>query len=240
MAKTLAFGVGTVYANETPFGIIQNVNLSITGSVKSLFGENIFPEAIGVGTHEVTGSASFAKFNSDLLPRYMFGTQMESGNMQRYEQPASIPAVSPYTITVAQAADFARNVAVLNVATGQHMRLVTTAPAAGQYQVNATTGVYTFNSADAEGSVIIRYDADVATGQHFEMVNRRMGQQTPFTLLLANEFQGSMYALTLYQCVLTKCDMNFTNDDFAVPAVEFSCFTNSANVLGRFDFSETE
>ena len=145
MAKTLAFGVGSVYANETPFGIIQNVNLSITGSVKSLFGANIFPEAIGVGTHEVTGSASFAKFNNDLLPRYFFGTKMESGNLQRQTEAAAVPAVSPYTVVVTKAADYGRNIAVINAATGQHFRLVTTAPAAGQYSVNATTGTYTIS-----------------------------------------------------------------------------------------------
>lgn len=238
--KTLSFGVGMVYADDIPFGIIQNVNLDIAASVKTLYGENIFPEAIGVGTHAVTGSGAFAKWNTDLLPKYMFGTEMQSGNLQRVEEPAGVPAVSPYTFTVAKASDFYRNIGVINLANGQHLKRVSSTPSAGQYSVDVATGVYTFNASEQGASLLIRYDADVSTGQHFEMANRRMGQQYPFTLTLANEFQGKAYSLTLYQCVITKQSMAFKNDDFAIPAIEWSCFTNDAGILGRFDFSDTE
>lgn len=237
--KTLSFGVGMVYADDVPFGIIQNVNVDIAASVKTLYGENVFPEAIGVGTHQVTGSCAFARWNTDLLPRFMFGTEMKSGNLLRVEEPGAVPAASPYTVTVDQASDYARNIGVVNIATGQHLKRVASAPAAGQYSVDVATGIYTFASADAGASILIRYDADVASGQHFEMVNRRMGQQFPFTLTLANDFQGKAYAFTLYQCVMTKQSMAFKNDDFSIPAMEFSCFTNDAGVLGRFDFADT-
>lgn len=235
--KTLSFGVGTVYADDVPFGIIQNVNLSITASIKELYGENIFPEAIGVGTHKVSGTATFAKWNTELLPKYMFGTTMESGNQQRFEEAVGVPAVTPYTVTVDEASDFSRNISVVDVETGQHLKLVASAPSSGQYTVTSA-GVYTFNAAQSGKGLIISYDADVDNGQHFVMKQRRMGQQYPFTMTLANEFQGKQYAFTLYSCVLTKSDWAFKNDDFAVPNVDFSCFVNDAGLLGRFDFSD--
>lgn len=236
--KTLSFGVGSAYADDVPFGILQTVNVDIAATVKELYGENIFPEAIGVGTHKISGSAAFARWNNELLPRYMFGTEMKSGSIQRVEEGAAVPAVTPFTVTPAKAADFNRNIGVIDASNGAHLKRVASAPAAGQYAVDPATGIYTFNSAQAGASVILRYDIDESTGQHFEMVNRRMGEQYPFTLTVANSFQGKAYAMTLYQCVITKWGMAFKNDDFAVPAVEFSCFTNDANVLGRFDFSD--
>ena len=237
--KTLAFGVGMVYADETPFGIIQNVTVDITASVKQLYGENIFPEAIGVGTHAITGSAAFAKWNTDLLPKYAFGTEMASGNQARIEEAGAIPSVTPFTEVVTQAATYLRNIGVIDVASGNHMKRVDTGPATGQYSVNETTGTYTFAVADAGKAIIVRYDSQQTTGQSFQMVNRRMGQQYPFTLSLANDFQGNAYAFTLYQCVFTKLGLAFKNDDFGVPTVEFQCFTNDAGVLGRFDFQQT-
>lgn len=240
MSRTLMFGVGTIYADTTPVGIVQNVSLDIAASVKTLFGENIFPEAIGVGTHQVTGSASYARVNSAFLPKYMFGTEMQAGSIQRVDEAAAIPATTPYTVTVAQAADFAQNVGVINAANGNHLVLVASAPAAGQYAVDPATGIYTFNSADASAAIIIRYNVNATGGQHFEMKNRRMGQQYPFTLSLANDFQDNFYSLTINQCVLTKYSQAMKNDDFGIPALEFSAFVNDAGVLGRFDFSNTQ
>lgn len=237
MARTLMFGVGTIYAEDVPVGIVQNVSVDIAATVKQLYGANIFPEAIGVGTHAVTGSIATALLNTDFIPRFMFGTTMESGNMTRVEEGAAVPASTPYTVVVDQAADYSRNVGVINAANGQHLRLVPSGPTAGQYSVDPATGTYTFAAADANMAIIVRYDTEVATGRHFNMRNRRMGQQYPFTLTMANDFQDKAYMMTLNQCVLTKQSIANKNDDFGVPMLEFSAFVNDAGLLGRFDFS---
>lgn len=236
--STLVFGTGVIYAEDAPVGIVQNVTLDIAASVKTLFGSNIFPEAIGVATHQVTGSIGTAVINSEFLPRFMFGTDMQSGSLQRVEEPAAVPASpGPYTVVVDQAADFERNVAVINVSNGQHLKIVASSPTAGQYAVNPTTGTYTFAAADAGLAILIRYDINATGGRHFEMRQRRMGQQYPFMLTMSNDFQGKAYMLTINQCVLTKQSLAAKNDDFGIPALEYSAFVNDAGILGRFDFS---
>lgn len=68
-----------------------------------------------------------------------------------------IPAVSTYTITVNQTfGPFGQDDGVTNAA-GTVFTAVTGAPAAGQYSVNSTTGVYTFNAADAGTAMLISY-----------------------------------------------------------------------------------
>jgi outer membrane protein OmpA-like peptidoglycan-associated protein len=63
------------------------------------------------------------------------------------------------TITVAHAATYDKDVQVLNLTTGVALTRVNAAPAAGQYTVDASRGVYTFSAADvaSAASLEIRY-----------------------------------------------------------------------------------
>lgn len=67
----------------------------------------------------------------------------------------TVPGVGPYTVTVGNASAFVNdnNVTIGGVA----LTKVTGAPAANQYSVDITTGVYTFNSAQASATAVIEY-----------------------------------------------------------------------------------
>lgn len=72
-------------------------------------------------------------------------------------EPQTIPAATPYTVTVANAASFSIDLGVTYAIGGVALVAVTGAPAAGQYSVNTATGAYTFNSADQAKGVVITY-----------------------------------------------------------------------------------
>lgn len=68
----------------------------------------------------------------------------------------SVPGTpGPYTITVAQAASYISDGGV--TLAGVPLTVVASAPAANQYSVNTTTGVYTFNAAQQAAAVVITY-----------------------------------------------------------------------------------
>jgi hypothetical protein len=67
----------------------------------------------------------------------------------------AVPGTGPYTVTVTHAATFAADGGV--AISGTALTKVSGAPAANQYSVDATTGVYTFNSAQASASAVITY-----------------------------------------------------------------------------------
>lgn len=72
------------------------------------------------------------------------------------DEPQTIPVTpGPYTITVDHAADYEADVGVTKG--GLPLTKVTGAPAASQYAVNETTGVYTFNATDQGDAVVITY-----------------------------------------------------------------------------------
>ncbi len=69
----------------------------------------------------------------------------------------TIPAASPYTVTVAQAASFAADEGVLYAASLTPLTAVASAPGPGEYSVG-DTGVYTFNVADEGKGVLFSYE----------------------------------------------------------------------------------
>lgn len=67
----------------------------------------------------------------------------------------AVPA-TPYEVTVAQASTYSCDQQV-SYASGTVLTPVAASPAQGQYSVNATTGVYTFNGADAGQTLTFDY-----------------------------------------------------------------------------------
>ncbi len=68
----------------------------------------------------------------------------------------AVPAGAPYTVTVSQAALFSCDQSV-TYANGTALVSTPGAPAAGQYALSPSTGVYTFNAADAGSSLTFAY-----------------------------------------------------------------------------------
>lgn len=96
------------------------------------------------------------------------------------EEVTAIPATpGPYTVTVVNAADFVVDEGVLKGVTP--MVKVTGSPAAGQYSVNETTGVYTFNATDESDAITITYSYALATdtGYAIELPNQLVFDSAP-------------------------------------------------------------
>jgi hypothetical protein len=86
------------------------------------------------------------------------GTDTISKGWAAYRQTPetdSVPGSPAYTITVTNAATFASDEGVTH--SGTPLTKVAGTPGAGQYAVDTTTGVYTFNAAQASASVVITY-----------------------------------------------------------------------------------
>jgi len=76
------------------------------------------------------------------------------------DEAGTIPATpGPYTITVAEAATFVEDLGVTKG--GTPLTRVASAPAASQYSVNETTGVYTFSATDESDAVVISYRYEI-------------------------------------------------------------------------------
>jgi len=137
----------------------------------------------------------------------------------------NVPAVSAYTITVTNSAQFVDDWGVRYSATGLPLTKVSTAPVQGQYSVSA--GVYTFAAADAGAAVLISYRYSSAAGVQLNVRQQLMGFAPTFQILLSEQYAGKQANLLLYSCVAEKLAWATKNEDFLVPEFDFEALSNA-------------
>lgn len=235
MAKPVS---GALAPNPTPiqFGTLQDISLDISFDVKELYGRNSLPDAVVRGKGKIQGKAKFASLNGKLINDIFFGNALTVGQDKiSIDEAGTVPAVSTFTVTAANAATFKEDLGVRNASTGLNMVRVASAPAAGQYSVVETTGVYTFASADANLAVLITYRYGSASGGNsMTVVNPLMGTAPVFSAHLFQKDQNSgLTSVTkIFSCVATKLTRATKQDDFMVPEFDFSAFADaSGNVI---------
>lgn len=252
MAQSV-FGVGFLFAtpsgaNPTPtrFGRLQDVSVDMSFDMKMLYGSLQFPVEQARGKGKLDIKASIGVFDPALFNNIFFGLTASTGQTLNSvdEGPTAIPT-TPFQITVANGATFGQDLGVYNISTKLWMSRVASAPTAGQYAVNTTTGVYTFASADNVSgySVKISYTYTAAgSGTKLAYTNQLMGGNVVFSMQLVNQFKGqdgvnrSLFMnFAAVQC--PKLSMPLKMDDFSIPSLDMSAGDDgSGNV---FNYSAT-
>lgn len=228
---------GAVIANPTPviLGTMQDVSVDTSVEMKTLYGSQRYPIAVGQGKGKISVKAKYADINAGVLGSLFFGKTPTAGiKAAVFDFPAAIPATSPYTVTVAppSSGTFVADLGVAFAATGQQLRRVASAPAAGEYSVS-NVGVYTFAAADQGKAIIVSYEYSASgSGQVFSLTNDVMGYTPSFSLLLQNSYDGKSLVMKLERCVSGKLNLPFKNDDFVMSDFEAEAFANAAGSLG--------
>jgi hypothetical protein len=237
------FGAGTLIAkgsgaNPTPvpFGILQEVSLDFSFSLKELYGTNQFPADIGRGTAKIGGKCKFAELNADLFGSVFFNETVSAGQvLVAIGEAGTVPAATTYTITVDNDADFVSDEGVSYTTTGVQFRRVAAAPAIGEYVVNESTGVYTFAAADASAAVLISYIYTSASGgRTFTITNNLLGDAPEFSVLFNGKRNNKQITIELVRCVSSKLTLATKLEDFMIPDFDFSAMANDAGTVGTF------
>lgn len=242
------FGSGSLYgrqtgvSNPTPirFGAIQDVSVDISFTTKALFGQYQFPLAVARGQAKVSGKASFGQLSGLAFNNLFFG-ETSLGTTPTVTAIDELQTVSANTATVTFNSTYVEDLGVLSVAAGTIMQRVASAPSgSGNYSVNETTGVYTFNSAMNNLAVAISYDYTTAagTGTSIVMANQLSGSAPTFMLVLAGSFQSKAVRLKLNACMSSKLSMATKMDDFTLPQFDFEAFSDTSGNVGAFAFAE--
>jgi len=247
----LAFGSGALWAiptfditgvaitTPTPvaFGALQDVTLDISMTEKALYGMYSFPLEIAGAEGKVTGKAKFARI-SGLLFNLLFGEILNAGETRTVvNESDSIPANTPYTVTVAQSATWVLDLGVFYGATGAMLQRVSSSPSAGQYSVAA--GVYTFAAADASKAIFISYTYSYTTtqGQSVILNNHLMGARPKFQVVLRGYFPPNYLYLTLNRCISTKLALGTKLNDWTIPEMDFSAMADDSNLIGSASYA---
>jgi len=238
----LVFNSGVAYfidgdTNPTPVQpkVLQSASLDLKASTKELFGQNIFPVAVGRSQVKVSGKVKFADYQGRQLRDFIGGPNnslMVAGQtLIANAEPHSVPATSAYTVTTTNSATFTLDLGVIYGLTGIPLTNVASAPAAGQYSY--ASGIYTFAAADASAAVQISYAWTTTNGDTVTMTNSAAGAANTFQTMMGSSYNGLETNFLLYACIPT--DMKAYDSkigDFSMPELSFSCTVNSAGNLG--------
>jgi hypothetical protein len=236
----ILLGTRTDIANATPvnFGLVQDVTIEETATIKELTGQFQRPVAIARGTIKTTGKAKVARISGLAIANLFYGVVPIAGQLATsFAESGAVSATSPFTYTVGNAATFVDDGGVLYATSGLPLTKVSSAPAAGQYSV--ASGVYTFNSADAGKAILVSYTYTVTgTGQKFTVVNQLLGTTPTFQALFYTTFQGQSVSLKLNNCTSSKLSFQTKLEDFTMPEFDFSCFADAAGNVMTWSFAE--
>lgn len=235
------FGTGQLFATPVGggvplrFGAIQDVSVDFSGDIKMLYGQYQFPLASARGKTKIEWKASSGNIDVNAFNTIFFGQTVTTGDelIQVINEADTVPAVSPYTVTVVNASSFDQDLGVTYAATGLPLTQVATGPVAGQYTVS-NAGVYTFAAADEGKAVLITYlYQSVATGGSLEINNQLMGSTPQFQLILTQNYSGKNFTLILYSNVADKLSLPLKMDDFLLAEISGSAFADSGNRVAR-------
>ncbi|HKT18010.1 MAG TPA: hypothetical protein VJR47_08215 [Stellaceae bacterium] len=233
-------GTRTDIANATPinFGLVQEVQLDLQFTAKELYGQYQFPVAIARGQGKASGKAKMARVSGLAFNNLFFGASLVAGQLATaFGETQSVPASTPFTVSVTNAAQWQDDCGVVYAASGSPLAKVASAPAAGQYSVAA--GVYSFNSADAGAGVLISYTYAVSgSGQQLTLANPLLGTTPTFQAQLYTSFQGKPVNVKLFNCVSSKLTFATKLEDFVIPELDFDIFANAAGNVLQWSFAE--
>ncbi len=224
-----AFDVGNLTLDEvsgavvTPkqVGMVRDVGIDVEFAEKDLVGDGLLfaVDRARVGG-KITGSAKYARIDGTLLASVLGVTSSTPGIVGIENEQATIPT-SPFTVTVAQGANFNKNLGVNNLTTGTRMERVASGPTTGQYSVNETTGVYTFAAADAGNKVAFRYEYKVAAGKSYNLGNGLVGPATRYSLHWNASYGGGNVHCRLPNVTIPKLALAAKSGEYVEKNLQF-------------------
>ena len=226
------FGIGALWAvlPGTPaqpirFGTVKNVTIEEKAKSEDLVGQARVAVAIGVSTTDISGTIDQAEIDANRFNALYWGANLNIGRVTAaMDEVQVVPAVSTYTVTVANGSNFVQDLGVLDANTGALLTPVTSGPTGDQYTVSPL-GVYTFPSTSASRKVKISYDwLDATGGASFTPINPLQGVAPIFQLRLSNPYRGTILDMTLPNCVMLGKKLEFKNENFMIPNMNFKCF----------------
>jgi hypothetical protein len=235
--------------NPTPFGLltIQDVSLDIDQKLVELQGQNKMPDDIAPSDMTIKGKFSVGRLSYDLWNNVMFGEtdEVAGGTVPVPDEQHSIPAATPFTVTVTGSAKFVedRGVQYLGAPPAgntQDLIRVTGTPTTGQYAVSA--GVYTFAAADEGLAVLISYTVTQTTGSSLIVKNHIQGYGPTFSLLipmqyyLASDSSTGLIPSAIYlpRCRASKLGIDQKRNDYTKPSFEYSAYPDASGYAIRF------
>ena len=208
-------------ANPTPipFALLNGVTISVKPTYKFWTGNMQHPEAAGLSAISTTAKIDTVSVFAGAVA-LIHGVTPTTGSVIPYVNEAHTAVANTFTAT--NTTGFV-DYGCMNLTDGILMTRVASAPAAGQYSVNAS-GVYTFNATDGTKNYSITYTATSASvGKTTSVVQAVGGLISGVQLVgFAPSNNGKPNGWKLWNALPDDLSLTYKSDDFVTKSVSFT------------------
>jgi hypothetical protein len=214
------------YGATNPSGVelarIASVSIDVKEEDVPLLDENGDELDAFVKSQTVTGKFEVTEFSAQLFSAASRGSTVSAGGKIGGVHTGVIPT-TPFQITPSvSGGTFAEALVVVDLTAGKRMTRGATATGAGVYSVNETTGVYTFNTADAGHTVLIRYRYTSTTaGQTTEIAAVAASASAKFELYGINLTAGFQSGFYVPYARIPGFSVSLKPDGWSASSLEF-------------------
>jgi hypothetical protein len=246
----LSSGIGNYPTSPTAQQLLtlQDFNIEIDATLKELRGQYQFPDDVATGDRKITWKSGYGRTDMDFDNNIIWGESAinTGGEEVNVNETHTIPASSPYSISVTNSANWVEDMGVIyttGTLAGQKLtRQPTANPTAlsgtvpGSYYV--ASGSYLFAAGDVSLGIEISYTSTVTTGRNLLVQNHTQGWGPYLEIYASNPYQeltaGIPNYVRLYNCKVTKTGKPFKRSDHLITPVEGEAFANSSGYVARF------
>lgn len=210
---------------------LQEIGVELSIDLKTLYSDGIFPIAVAQGNAKIDIKAKQAVVSGAVLGSLFLGQEAVAGVKDVVMDFLATPNASK-EVTVAPPGGgvFVANLGVRDANTGDMLDRVESAPAHGEYSVDAV-GKYVFSGTD---KVLLSYEYSNAEGpgKIYTLDQRQKGYTPSFALIARGTYDGKSLTAKFYRSVSSKFSLPFKSDDFTTPDFEAQAFANAAGQVG--------
>jgi hypothetical protein len=223
---------------------VQDVAVETKGKLEELRGQYQWPDDTALGDKSGTFKFGIGRKDWYLFNQIYFSDTVISGGVTVVpNQLNSVPATTSYVVTPTLPATgvYVADLGVIYASganVGKRLQEQTgSLTQAGQYQVNVSTGVYTFDSADASAQVYISFSCTVTSGSTYEANNQIMGYGPQCELFLVDAYQPTAGVNNCLQVFAAKVsdvgNVGGKRSGYAMPEISGQFYANSSGQVLR-------
>lgn len=240
------FGVNNVQTpTPTSFDTPQDMSLAVKRELKSITGNNMFPDDVNAGAASINGKVTFGSLNGRIWGDLVAGVGASrtglTVNVAKREK-GVVANNNKITVKNHGSGVFLRD---LGVRGPENLPLIRVANAAAitlssHYSVT-TIGEYQFHASQEGDTFDFTYEWQGLVnnlGAVYNITNQPQGQVGDFTAVFSTRWRTEENVFTLNSCTVDAHEMATKGGDYMKPTLSFQAQADAYDNIGTFSYAQ--